>query len=519
MLRPVTATTKRVLTRLSARALSAKPFIDITRSPDAYRPAKARVHDWNEIYTHDRDPTERTNQASRCMDCGTPFCQSRSLSGCPVANLIPEWNALVVRDEWREAYTRLSATNNFPEFTGRVCPAPCEGACVLGVIDNPVTIKNVEHAIVARAWDEGWIVPRIPAQRSGLKVGVVGSGPAGLAAADQLNQLGHSVVVFEKADRIGGLLMYGIPNMKLDKSDVERRVDMLAKEGIEFRTSVHVGENIQSLMDDMDAVVLATGSTVPRFLTVEGANLGGIHFAMEFLTRNQKRLLATKEGTLKSKWHKDYISAEGKHVVVIGGGDTGTDCIATSLRQQCKSITNLEHNPKPPATRAPSNPWPQYPRVYHADYGHEEAAEVFGTDPRAYSRTTLRFRGNASGQVTHVVTAMAARNASGGFDVVPGTEEELPCDLAILAMGFMHPDQALPSTLDLAIDGRKNIATDGNFATSMPGVFAAGDCRRGQSLVVWAIHEGRQVADAVQQYFNKLELLAHQHDAQHEQRM
>ncbi|OQS00303.1 glutamate synthase [Thraustotheca clavata] len=508
----------RTLTRRAfATGKPERAFLEVARAADAYRPAAERAKDWNEIYTNNRDPTERLKQASRCMDCGTPFCQSRSLSGCPVNNLIPEWNQLIARDEWREAYNRLSATNNFPEFTGRVCPAPCEGACVLGVIEDPVTIKNMEYAIVDRAWDEGWIVPRIPAKRTGLKVGVVGSGPAGLAAADQLNQLGHSVVVFEKADRIGGLLMYGIPNMKLDKNSVDRRVDLLGQEGIEFRTNVHVGDNIQDLMDDMDAVVLCTGSTVPRFLSVDGSQLSGIHFAMEFLTRNQKRLLAAKDGTLKSKWNKEFISAEGKNVVVIGGGDTGTDCIATSLRQQCKSIVNLEHNPIPPTKRAPNNPWPQYPRVYATDYGHTEAIDRYGNDPRKYSRATLGFKGNADGHVTHVITATVMRHPDGSFENVPGSEEELPCDLAILAMGFMHPDQALPGTLDLALDGRKNIATS-NYETSMPGVFAAGDCRRGQSLVVWAIHEGRQVAEAVQHYFDKLELFAHQHQKQ-EQRI
>ncbi|RHY34895.1 hypothetical protein DYB32_000594 [Aphanomyces invadans] len=332
------------------------------------------------------------------MDCGTPFCQSRHLSGCPVANLIPEWNALVYRDEWREAHLRLSATNNFPEFTGRVCPAPCEGACVAGLVEEPVTIKNIEYAIVDRAWEEGWITPRLPPMRTGLNVAVVGSGPAGLAAADELNQMGHSVAVFEREDRIGGLLMYGIPNMKLDKSTVNRRIQLLHDEGITFRTNADVGSNVrESLADQMDAIVLCTGASIPRHADVPGKDLAG------FLTSNQKRLLASKEGSLKSRWNKDWINAEGKDVVVIGGGDTGTDCIATALRHRCRSIVNLEHNTAPPLTRSPANPWPQYPKIHGVDYGHAEVLAVFGEDPRQYERSTVRFEGDELGHLTHVV--------------------------------------------------------------------------------------------------------------------
>ncbi|CAK4082265.1 unnamed protein product [Aphanomyces euteiches] len=477
-----------------------RSFIEVSRAPDAYRPATERIQDWHEINTNYRAPEERKAQAGRCMDCGTPFCQSRHLSGCPVANLIPEWNSLVYRDEWREAHLRLSSTNNFPEFTGRVCPAPCEGACVAGLVEQPVTIKNIEYAIVDRAWDEGWITPRIPSHRTGLNVAVVGSGPAGLAAADELNQMGHYVTVYEREDRIGGLLMYGIPNMKLEKATVDRRVQLLREEGITFETNANIGENVREVLADMDAIVLCTGSTIPRFADVPGKELTGVHFAMEFLTSNQKRLLQSKEGSLKSRWNREWINAEGKDVVVIGGGDTGTDCIATALRHRCRSVVNLEHNPSPPETRGPNNPWPEYPKIYGVDYGHAEVRAVFGTDPRVYERSTVAFEGNEEGHVTHVVTARSRLLENGQKEAIPGTEERIPCDLAILAMGFLHPDPQLPQALQLEVDGRKNISTK-NFATSMPGVFAAGDCRRGQSLVVWAIHEGRQVAQSVQQYF------------------
>lgn len=482
--------------------VSERAFIEFKRDPDAYRPPLERIHDWNEINQDERDPMERTVQAARCMDCGTPFCQT--YTGCPVNNLIPEWNELVYRNEWKEAIDRLHKTNNFPEFTGRVCPAPCESACVAGLVDDPVTIKNNEYAIVDRAWEEGWIVPRYP-RRNGLRVAIIGSGPAGLAAADQLNQKGYLVTVYEREDRIGGLLMYGIPNMKLDKKTVNRRVELLREEGIQFVTNAEIGVNmsIDELRHENEAVVLCTGATVPRDIEVPGRELKGIHFAMEFLTKNQKRLLLTVDGKLQSGWDREFVTAEGKDVVVIGGGDTGTDCIATSIRHRCKSVTNLEWSPQPPDSRAPNNPWPEYPRVYGVDYGHAEVRAVFNEDPRKYSRFTKGFRGNEKNELTHVITQMAQRDPETGIiSPVDGTEEELPCDLALLAMGFTNPEQKLVQDLSLDIDQRKNIRADyGDYRTSVEGVFAAGDCRRGQSLVVWAINEGRGVADAVERFF------------------
>ncbi|TMW59188.1 hypothetical protein Poli38472_007333 [Pythium oligandrum] len=485
------------------KIVSERAFIEFKRQPDAYRSAIERLHDWNEINTDHRDPGERKVQAARCMDCGTPFCQTNT--GCPVNNLIPEWNELVYRDEWKEAIDRLHKTNNFPEFTGRVCPAPCESACVAGLVDDPITIKNNEYAIVDRAWDEGWIVPRIP-RRNGLRVAVIGSGPAGLAAADQLNQKGYTVTVYEREDRIGGLLMYGIPNMKLEKKTVDRRVDLLREEGIEFVTNAEIGvtTSIQQLQHENDAVVLCIGSTVPRDVgDVPGRHLKGIHYAMEFLTKNQKRLLLTIDGKLQSGWDRNFVSAEGKDVVVIGGGDTGTDCIATSMRHRCKSVINLEINMMPPPTRAAQNPWPEYPRIYGIDYGHAEVRAVFDKDPREYGVFTKGFRGNDKGEVTHVITQGAIKDrATGTVTPIENSEQEFPADLVLFSMGFSHPEQQLAEQLGLEVDQQKNIRADyGHYQTSVEGVFAAGDCRRGQSLVVWAINEGRGAADAVEKYF------------------
>lgn len=476
-------------------------FVDYHRIAEPYRDPLERVFDWGEInYTvPQHDAVERTVQAARCMDCGTPFCQTHT--GCPVNNLIPEWNELVFKNQWREAIDRLHKTNNFPEFTGRVCPAPCEGACVAGLIDSPVTIKNIEYSIVDRAWEEGWIQPRIPAFRTGMTVAIVGSGPAGLAAADCLNQLGHKVTVYEREDKIGGLLMYGIPNMKLDKDKVARRVELLHEEGIEFVTNANIGVDIDvaDLKANNDALILCAGSTMPRDLAIPGRELGGIHFAMEFLTKNQKRLLMTQSGDFQSGWDKSFITAEGKDVIVIGGGDTGTDCIGTSVRHRCKSVVNFEVMPKPPAARAEKNPWPQWPRVFGVDYGHAEVISVFGADPRSYSVTTVEFRGE-NGQVKSLVT-MDTKVTPTGIEKIPGTEKEWPADLVILAMGFVSPEANLSKKLNLELDARNNIHADyGDYRTNVEGVFAAGDCRRGQSLVVWAINEGRGVAEKCNKY-------------------
>lgn len=467
-------------------------FVDYNRYPDPYRDPLERVFDWNEIRSDDgHDEIERKVQAARCMDCGTPFCQTHT--GCPVNNLIPEWNELVYKDQWREAIDRLHKTNNFPEFTGLVCPAPCEGACVAGLVDRPVTIKNMEYSIVERAWEEGWITPRIPVYRSGMSVAVVGSGPAGLAAADCLNQMGHKVTVYERADKVGGLLMYGIPNMKLDKEKVMRRVDLLAEEGIEFVTNTEVGKDVDilDLRANSDALVLTIGSTVPRDLKIPGRDSKGVHFAMEFLTKNQKRLMMTVDGKLESGWDRSFVTAEGKDVIVVGGGDTGTDCIGTSMRHRCKSIVNFELMPRPPNDRAPHNPWPQWPKIYGLDYGHAEVQAVFGKDPREYSVMSKEFIKDADGNVKALVTVSCEMTPK-GLKPIPGTEKEWPADLVILAMGFLNPEQVIPKSLGINTDQRNNILAEyGDYRTSAEGVFAAGDCRRGQSLVVWAINEGQ----------------------------
>jgi len=487
-------------------------FINYERNPEPYRKPLERITDWGELNPPEGDDlkhteVERKVQAARCMDCGTPFCQTHS--GCPVNNLIPEWNNLVYQDQWGEAIERLHKTNNFPEFTGRVCPAPCEGSCVAGLVDAPVTIKNIEYSIVDRAWQEGLIQPRIPKERSGMTVAVVGSGPSGLATADQLNQMGHKVTVYERADRVGGLLMYGIPNMKLEKETVERRVNLLAQEGIEFVTNADIGKNIdvEELHSNYDALCLCLGSTKPRDLPIPGRHLKGIHFAMEFLTKNQKRLLLTKEGHLESQWEKEnWITAAGKDVVVIGGGDTGTDCIGTSMRHRCKSCTNFELMPQPPLERAPDNPWPQWPRVYGIDYGHAEVRAVFGKDPRVYSVLTKEFIGDDNGNVKALVT-QDVEITPNGPKAIQGTEREFPADLVILSMGFLSPEDYIAEQLGLDLDQRNNIqAVYGDFRTNIEGVFAGGDCRRGQSLVVWAINEGRGVAKSCDEYLKSKSL-------------
>jgi glutamate synthase (NADPH/NADH) small chain len=474
-------------------------FIEYLRELPVDRSPAERVRDWNEFHHH-MDEKRLRQQGARCMDCGVPFCHTGKLisgmaSGCPVNNLIPEWNDLVYRGLWREALERLHRTNNFPEFTGRVCPAPCEGSCVLGINAPPVTIKNIENAIVDRGFEEGWIVPEPPVTRSGKKVAVIGSGPAGLAAAAQLNKAGHNVTVLERADRAGGLLTYGIPNMKLDKREVvARRIALLEKEGIKFLCNATVGENVepQLLIRDFDATVICTGATLPRDLKVEGRELKGVHFAMDFLT------LST-QSVLRDKPDSTSINARGLDVVVLGGGDTGTDCVGTSLRQGCKSLTQLEIMAMPPMDRAEDNPWPEWPKVYKMDYGQEEAAAKFGSDPRVYLTTVKRFNGDGAGNLTGVVTVEIKweKNDKGQFVPVelPGSEKEHPAQLVLLAMGFLGPEQALLKDLKVDVDARSNVKAEyGKYATSVPGVFAAGDARRGQSLVVWAINEGRGAA-------------------------
>ena len=480
-------------------------FKEFTREIPADRSPLERIRDWEEFHAHTAEEKLR-DQGARCMDCGTPFCQTGMIlngaaSGCPINNLIPEFNDLVYRGLWREALDRLHKTNNFPEFTGRVCPAPCEGACVLGIIEPPVTIKNIEFSIIERGFEEGWVVPNPPKKRTGKKVAVVGSGPAGLACADQLNKAGHLVTVLERADRIGGLLTYGIPNMKLDKEDiVKRRVDILAAEGIEFVTNANVGQNFPAdkLTKDFDAVVLCCGATQARDLPIDGRDLKGIYPAMEFLTTNTKCLL---DGTEVP----EHLSAKDRHVVVIGGGDTGTDCVGTSIRQGCKSVTQLEILPKPPAARAANNPWPEWPKIYRMDYGQEEAAALYGADPRVYCTTTKKFVGDKSGRVNelHTVQIEWKLDANGRYSPVdvPGTEKVIPGQLVLLAMGFLGPEKPLVEKLGLSTDDRSNVKADyGKFSTSAPGVFAAGDMRRGQSLVVWAINEGRAAARECDRY-------------------
>jgi glutamate synthase (NADPH/NADH) small chain len=479
-------------------------FKDYLRQLPLDRPAIERIRDWNEFHLHLEEKNLR-EQGARCMDCGIPFCHTGNLlsgmaSGCPIHNLIPEWNDLVYRGLWREALDRLHKTNNFPDFTGRVCPAPCEGSCVLGIISPPVTIKNIECAIVDRGWEEGWITPETPQFRTGKKVAVVGSGPAGLCAAAQLNRAGHSVTVFERSDRIGGLLMYGIPNMKLDKTLVQRRVDQMAVEGVTFRVSTEVGTHYPAgdLLREFDAVLLCTGATKPRDLPVEGRSLKGIHFAMDFLQANTKSLLdGHKNGS--------YISAEGKDVAVIGGGDTGTDCVGTAMRHNCKSLVQLEILPQPPEARARDNPWPEWPKVYRLDYGQEEAAAKFGADPRAYLTTAKKFVGDESGRVKefHTVQIEWKRNEKGQFVAaeVPGTEQVRPVQLVLLAMGFLGPEQPLLEHLAIERDARSNVKAEfENYTTNIRGVFAAGDARRGQSLVVWAFNEGRGAARECDRY-------------------
>jgi glutamate synthase (NADPH/NADH) small chain len=464
-------------------------FIEIQRKKHPTRPVEERVTDWREVYLP-YPGGELEMQGARCMDCGIPFCHQ----GCPLGNLIPDWNDLVYRDRWQAAIERLHTTNNFPEFTGKLCPAPCEGSCVLAINDYPVTIKSIEAAIIDRAWDEGWVVPKPPAVRTWKKIAIIGSGPAGLAAADQLNRAGHSVTVFEKADRIGGLLRYGIPEFKMEKRVLERRLAVMEAEGVVFRPGVNVGVDVpvSRIRADFDAVLLACGAEQPRDLPVPGRDLRGIHFAMEYLVLQNRRC----EGDAIPD--EEFITARDKHVVIIGGGDTGADCLGTAHRQGALSVHQLELMPMPPETRADDNPWPQWPQIFRISPAHEEGGE------RLYSVSTHRFSGDAGGHVRRLHAGqveMVKQNGRVRFDPLPGTEFEIPADLVLLAMGFTGAAKMpLLDDLGVAMSNRNTVARDSQWMTNIPGVFTAGDVQRGQSLIVWAIAEGRSAARAIDQY-------------------
>ena len=469
-------------------------FLELDRQVESYREVDIRINDYDEIFSGTHNLDQLQEQGSRCMDCGVPFCQSGT--GCPIDNLIPEWNDLVYNNEWREALERLEKTNNFPEFTGRVCPAPCEGACVLGLNNPAVTIKNIELAIVDKGFEEGWIKPKVIESRSGKNIAIVGSGPAGLAAADELNQMGHSVKVYERSDRIGGLLMYGIPNMKLGKDVVERRVQLLESEGIEFITNVDIGKDLttEELKESCDAVIFATGATQARDLPAENRDAKGIYPAMDFLTSNTKSLLDSGQPD------QSDLSAKGKNVIVIGGGDTGTDCIGTSLRQGAKSIINFELMSRPPEDRSDNNPWPEWPVIYRVDYGHEESSQVFGEDPRHYQLLTKAFIKDNDGNVKGIKT-VNVNLIEGKLIEIEGTEKTWDAELVLLSMGFVSPEHYLSDDSEIELDQRGNYHSEhGDYRTSKEGIFSAGDCRRGQSLVVWAINEGRGVASSVNNF-------------------
>ena len=464
-------------------------FIEIHRTKPRARPIDARIRDWKEVYLVEAD-AEMRQQGARCMDCGIPFCHQ----GCPLGNLIPDWNDLVYRNRWQAASERLHATNNFPEFTGRLCPAPCEGSCVLGINDDAVRIKSIELAIVERAFEEGWIRPQPPSRRTGRRVAVVGSGPAGLAAADQLNRAGHSVTVFERADRIGGLLRYGIPEFKMEKRLLDRRLAIMEQEGVVFRPGVDVGGGMpaSALRSDFDATVLCGGATAPRDLPIAGRDLDGIHFAVDYLTQQNRRC----EGDTVPP--EEFISAEGRHVVIIGGGDTGADCLGTVHRQGALSVSQFEVMARPPEARAADNPWPQWPAIFRTSSAHEEGGE------RLYSVSTERFIGDAQGRVAAIQAVRGEMLREAGrmrFVALPDSGFDVKADLVLLAMGFLGPERgSLLSDLGVRMTERGTVWRDANWMTSEEGVFAAGDMQRGQSLIVWAIADGRSAARGVDAY-------------------
>src|SRR4051812_47434926 len=475
-------------------------FKEISRELPKRRPVELRVLDWKEIYL-DFAPEKLRQQGARCMDCGIPFCNN----GCPLGNIIPEWNDLVYRDRWRDALDMLFKTNNFPEFTGRVCPAPCEEACVLGINEKPVTIKNIEVNIIERAFDEGWVQPQPPRVRTGKKVAVIGSGPAGLGCAAQLNKAGHSVTVFERSDRIGGLLTYGIPEFKLEKQIVDRRVKIMEAEGIKFVTSANVGQNVkvETLRRDFDAIVLCGGATKARDLNVPGRDLRGVYYAMEYLPQSNRASLGETV--------PNQITAKGKHVIILGGGDTGADCLGTALRQGAASVKQFELMPRPPEKRGEPGvaPWPYWPFISRTSSAHEEAAKLCGgTDCRDYAINTKKFSGDEDGNVRklHGIRLEWSNDPATGrptMKEMPSSDFELDCDLCLLAMGFLGPeadDKSPVKQLGLKLDARGNVVADENYQTSVEGIFAAGDMRRGQSLVVWAISEGRCAAHGVDKF-------------------
>lgn len=479
-------------------------FMEYNREVAASRDPLERVKDFNEFHIALSKGKQET-QGARCMDCGVPFCQSGiqingATTGCPINNLIPEWNDLIYKGLWKEAVKRLLKTNNFPEFTGRVCPASCEAGCTTGINGPAISIKENECSIIDRAYEEGIISANPPKVRTGKKVAVIGSGPSGLATADQLNKRGHLVTVFERHDRIGGLMMYGIPNMKLEKTVIDRRVDLMKEEGIDFLTNIEVGVNyeVDHIMKNFDAVVLCCGASNPRDLKAEGRELNGVHFAMDFLRANTKSLL---DSNLKDG---NFISAEGKNVIVVGGGDTGTDCVATSLRHNCNSLVQFEIMNKMPLSRAENNPWPQWPRIHKDDYGHEENLARFGEDPRKFAITVKKFIGEEGNlKAVETIGVKWDRNEKGQMvlNEIPGTEKTWKADLVLLAMGFLGAESNVAKAFGVELDGRTNVKAEyGTFNTNVPKVFSAGDMRRGQSLVVWAINEGRAAAKSVDNY-------------------